>query len=432
MTAPLRIGLCGLGTVGQGVIALLRANAERIARQAGQSIVLTHVASRTPRPDVDLGGATFSTDIASVAAHPAVDVVVETMGDVDAASAVFKQAVALGKPFVTANKALIATRGASLLPAAAAAGVAVGFEAAVAGGIPIIKTLREGLAGNNIQWIAGIINGTSNFILSAMAKEGRSFADALADAQARGFAEADPTFDIEGIDAAHKLTILAALAFDTVLDARTVFAEGISGITAEDIEYAHALGYRVKHLGIARRCADGVELRVHPTLIPEERLLAKVEGVMNAVVVNSDAVGSSMYYGPGAGAKPTASAILSDLIDLARGNAVALPVARADVRPLPMAAVETAYYLRIPSVDLPGVLAKVAQILSVNAISIEAVIQREHAVRHELGRAWVPIVILTHRVRESAMDAAVKSIEALPEVIDRVTRVRVEPLDDHA
>ncbi len=429
---PLRVGLCGLGTVGRGVVELLARNADRIAHQAGRGIEVVRVASRTPRPAVDLGKAVFTTQIMDVVDDPSVDVVVETMGDVAASRRLFEGAVAARKHFVTANKALIATAGGELLPQAARAGVAVGFEAAVAGGIPIVKTLREGLAGNNVQWIAGIINGTSNFILTAMASEGRSFADALADAQARGYAEADPAFDVQGIDAAHKLTILAALAFDTPLDARVVYAEGVDRLTPEDIEYAHALGYRVKHLGIARRTSDGVELRVHPTLIPEERLLAKVDGVMNAVVVNSDAVGSSLYYGPGAGAQPTASAIVSDLIDLARGNAVEAPAPRGDVCCLPMSAVETAYYLRIPSVDQPGVLAKVAQILSVNAISIEAVIQREHAVRQDAGRAWVPVIILTHRVKEAAMDAAVSAIEALDEVIDRVTRIRVEPLDDHA
>jgi homoserine dehydrogenase len=427
----LRIGLCGLGTVGRGVVQLLHQNADAIARRAGRPLEVARVASRTPRPEVALHGAEFGRDVDAVVADPRVDVVVELMGGTDAAGRLFEAAIRARKHFVTANKALLASRGAELLPRAQAAGVSVGFEAAVAGGIPIVKALREGLAGNTVEWIAGIINGTSNFILTAMSRERRSFADALADAQARGYAEADPTFDVEGIDAAHKLSILSALAFDVRLDARAVFTEGISRITAEDIEYAQALGYRVKHLGIARRTASGVEMRVHPTLVPEDRLLANVEGVMNAVVIHSDAVGSSLYYGPGAGALPTASAVVADLIDVARGNVVAPPFAGHAVA-LPMSAVETAYYLRIPAVDQPGVLAKLAQILSTNGISIEAVIQREQAIRTEGAVSWVPVVILTHRVSEAGMDRALEAIQALPDVVAPVTRIRVEALDDHA
>jgi homoserine dehydrogenase len=428
---PLRIGLCGLGTVGRGVVQLLEQNRALIAARAGRELVIVRVASRTVRPEVDLHGAQFGTDIDAVVADPRVDVVVELMGGTDAAARLFAACVAARKHFVTANKALLAGRGATLLARAREAGISVGFEAAVAGGIPIIKSLREGLAGNTVEWIAGIINGTSNFILTAMSRDRRSFADALAEAQARGYAEADPTFDVEGIDAAHKLAILAALAFDVRLDASAVFTEGIGRITPEDIEYARALGYRVKHLGIARRAAGGIEMRVHPTLVPESRLLANVEGVMNAVVVHTDAVGSSLYYGAGAGALPSASAVLADLIDLARGNTVAPRLAGAQPT-LPMSDVETAYYLRIPAVDQPGVLARVAQILSSGGISIEAVIQREQAIRYEAGRSWVPVIILTHRVREAAMDRALAAIAALPEVVDAVMRIRVEPLDDHA
>jgi homoserine dehydrogenase len=427
---PLRIGLCGLGTVGAGVLTLLDANRAGIARQAGRSIEVVRIASRTPKPALVPPGVPFSTQLRDVAADRNVDVVVEAIGGVDAAAVLFQQCIDAGKHFVTANKALIATRGAQLLPAARAAGISVGFEGAVAGGIPIIKALREGLAGNTINWIAGIINGTSNFILTAMAG-GHDFAHALADAQALGYAEADPTFDVEGIDAAHKLAILAALAFGVRLDASAVYTEGISRISSEDIEYAAALGYRVKHLGITRRTAGGVEMRVHPTLIPEGRLLAKVDGVMNAVVINSDAVGSSLYYGPGAGALPTASAVLADLIDIARGNAVDVP-ADAGATPLPMADVVAAYYLRIPAVDQPGVLAKVAQILSINGISIEAVIQREQAIRSNGDVPWVPVIILTHRVQERAMDVAVAAIQALGEVVHPITRIRVETLDEHA
>jgi homoserine dehydrogenase len=427
---PLRIGLCGLGTVGQGVLELLESNGAAIARQAGRPIELIRIASRTPKPHVVPKGVAFSTDVADVVADARVDVVVETIGGTEVAARLFQLCVDARKNIVTANKALIALRGTTLFPAAQRAGICVGFEAAVAGGIPIIKALREGLAGNAIHWIAGIINGTSNYILTEMAGR-RDFADALADAQALGYAEADPTFDIEGIDAAHKLMILAALAFGVRLDPNAVYTEGISRISVEDIEYAAALGYRIKHLGIARRTDAGVEMRVHPTLIPERRLLAKVDGVMNAVVINSDAVGSSLYYGPGAGALPTASAVLADLIDIARDNAVAVP-ADIGVAALPIAEVTTAYYLRIPAVDQPGVLAKVAQILSINGISIEAVIQREQAIRSTGDKPWVPVIILTHRVIERSMDEAVAAIQRLDEVVHPITRIRVETLDEHA
>jgi len=427
---PLRIGICGLGTVGQGVLELLSRNGNAIARQAGRPIEIVRIASRTPKPHVVPEGVAFSTDVADVVADARVDVVVETIGGTDVAARLFQSCIDARKNIVTANKALLAMHGAALLPAAQRAGISVGFEAAVAGGIPIIKALREGLAGNAIHWIAGIINGTSNYILTAMA-DGRDFAEALADAQALGYAEADPTFDVEGIDAAHKLAILAALAFGIRLDPSAVYTEGISRVSVEDIDYAAALGYRIKHLGIAREAAAGIELRVHPTLIPERRLLAKVDGVMNAVVINSDAVGSSLYYGPGAGALPTASAVLADLIDIARDNAVAVP-ADTGAKALPIGDVTTAYYLRIPAVDEPGVLAKVAQILSTNGISIEAVIQREQAIRTTGDKPWVPVIILTHRVVERAMDAAVAAIQRLDEVVHPITRIRVETLDEHA
>ncbi len=427
---PLRIGLCGLGTVGQGVLSLLHANGPAIARQAGRPIEIVRIASRTPKPSIVPPSVAFSTVIGDVVADPRVDVVVEVIGGVDAADALFQRCIDARKHFVTANKALIAMRGARLLPLARAAKICVGFEGAVAGGIPIIKSLREGLAGNSINWVAGIINGTSNYILTQMAS-GNDFAKALGAAQALGYAEADPTFDVEGIDAAHKLAILAALAFGIRLDPDAVYTEGISRIGVEDLEYAAALGYRIKHLGITRRTPAGIEMRVHPTLIPERRLLAKVDGVMNAVVINSDAVGSSMYYGPGAGALPTASAVLADLIDIARGNAVDVP-ADTGVNALSMSEVTTAYYLRIPAVDQPGVLAKVAQILSVHGISIEAVIQREQAIRSTGDVPWVPVIILTHRVVERAMDVAVAAIQALGEVVHPIMRIRVETLDEHA
>jgi homoserine dehydrogenase len=371
--------------------------------------------------------------VSDVVRDPEIDLVVEVIGGEERAAELFRDSVEAGKHFVTANKALIAVHGGELLRLAAGAGLSVGFEAAVAGGIPIVKTLSEGLAANAINWIAGIINGTSNYILTGMAVEGRSFEDALAEAQALGYAEADPTFDVEGIDAAHKLTILSALAFGTDLDFDAVFTEGIAGVTPEDIEYANELGYQIKHLGITRRSDAGVELRVHPTLVPRTRMLAKVDGVMNAVVINSDAVGSSLYYGPGAGAGPTASAVLADVIDIARcGGTVPAPARSDQPRRLTMDAVETAYYLKIPAVDEPGVLANVAQILSAESISIEAVIQREQAIRTDDGKPWVPVIIMTHRVQEAAMNRALANIQSLPEVIGDITRFRVEPLDAHA
>lgn len=426
---PLRVGLCGLGTVGQGVVELLARNGHSIARQAGRPLTLTRVASRTSKPGVDLAGATFSTDLADVINAANVDVVVETMGGESAARQLMSDASGATKHFVTANKALIALHGQELLAKARDAGVMVRFEAAVAGGIPIIKALSEGLAGNRIDWIAGIINGTSNYILSAMASEGATFADALASAQALGYAEADPSFDVEGIDAAHKLCILSALAFDTPLQFDAVYTEGIEAITAEDIEYASALGYRIKHLGITRRTSAGVEMRVHPTLVPASRILSQVDGVTNAVVVNSDAVGASLYYGPGAGALPTASAVVADLIDVARGNA--LPAFGQDAAParVPIDDITSAYYLRIPAADQPGVMARVAQILSTKEISIESVIQREQAVRADTGTAWVPVIILTHRVIERDLNQALQEIQRLDDVVDAITRIRVETLD---
>ena len=432
MVDPLRVGLCGLGTVGQGVVELLARNAFSIARRAGRPVVITRVASRTPKSEVDLAGAAFSTDLDDVVGAADVDVVVETMGGEDAARRLMSDSCRAGKHFVTANKALIALHGQELLAGARNAGVMVRFEAAVAGGIPIVKALSEGLAGNRIHWIAGIINGTSNYILSAMARDGVSFADALANAQTLGYAEADPAFDVDGIDAAHKLSILSALAFDTPLQFDAVYTEGIGRITAEDLEYAAALGYRIKHLGITRRTSAGIEMRVHPTLVPQTRLLSQVDGVTNAVVVNSDAVGASLYYGPGAGALPTASAVVADLIDVARGNA--LPAFAQDAAParVPIGDIESAYYLRIPAADQPGVMAKVAQILSSKEISIESVIQREQAIRADTGTAWVPVIILTHRVIERALDEALREIQQLDDVVDEITRIRVETLDADA
>jgi homoserine dehydrogenase len=438
---PLRVGLCGLGTVGQGIVRLLANNATEIARRAGRPIELVRVASRSPAR-IDLGAVPFSLRVEDVTRDPGVDVVVEVIGGLDAAERLWCDAIAHGKHIVSANKALIAERGDALFERAAAAKVGVGFEAAVAGGVPIVKALREGLAANRIQWVAGIVNGTTNFILSAMAARTSpagsnapvksAFEEALMEAQSLGYAEADPTFDVEGIDAAHKLAILSALAFGTGFSMDGVYTEGIRGVSGEDIDYADALGYRIKHLAIARRAAHGIEIRVHPALIPEDRMMAKVNGVMNAVVVNSDAVGSTLFYGPGAGASPTASAVVADLIDIARGQRLAPTLREPDARRAPIELVTSAYYLKIPAEDQPGVLAQVAQILSRHAISIEAVIQREQAIRSLGERRWVPVILLTHRVAERAMNAALAEIQQLSEVVDRITRIRVEALDDHA
>jgi homoserine dehydrogenase len=429
---PLRIGLCGLGTVAQGVLRILEENAAHIARQAGRSVIVSKVASRRLRPEASLGGAVFSTDLLGLADDPDIDVLVELIGGEDLALSLQKRALAAGKPVVSGNKAVIARHGNELFQLARQNQVPVCFEAAVAGGIPIIAALTRGLAANDVQWVAGIINGTSNYILTAMTKAGAPFADALAEAQRLGYAEADPTFDVEGIDAAHKLAILAALAFGTELRFADVYTEGISRVSPEDIEYARQLGYRIKHLGIARKTAAGIEARVHPTLIPQHRLLANVDGAMNAVVVHGHAAGDTLYYGAGAGALPTASSIVADLIEIARGKALLPPLANdADLRAVPMAECESAYYLRIPSLDRPGVFARVATILSEHDISIESAVQRAEAIHADAQRTWVPIVIVTHRVSERVMNHALAAVQALGEVVGEITRIRVDDLSDH-
>jgi homoserine dehydrogenase len=421
--------LCGLGTVAQGVLEVLARNAEVIARRAGRPIVVTRVASRRLRAGVDLHGAAFSTEVMQLPASPDVDVVVELIGGADTALELLRASIAAGKPIVTANKAAIARYGDELLGAARAAGLPLLFEAAVAGGIPIIGSLTRGLAGNEVEWLAGIINGTSNFILTAMSDQGQDFASALAEAQRLGYAEADPTFDVEGIDAAHKLAILAALAFDTGFRFDAVCAEGISRITREDIEYARQLGYRIKHLGIARRAAAGIEMRVHPTLVPEGELLARVNGVMNAVLVHGNAAGDTLYYGAGAGGLPTASAVVADLIEIARSPRLSLtdeqPAAPA-LPALPLEDCTSAYYLRIPALDRPGVFARLATLLSERAISIESALQRAQAIHAETGEAWVPIVLVTQPVAERVMNDALAAVQALPEVVGEVVRIRVE------
>lgn len=434
---PVKIGLLGLGTVGGGTVNVLTRNAHEITRRAGRQIQIAAAATRDigkPR-NCDTSKIRLTQAPYEIVNDPEIDVVVELIGGYDLARDLVMQAIRKGKHVVTANKALIARHGNEVFAEAQKQGVMVAFEAAVAGGIPVIKAIREGLAGNRIEWLAGIINGTTNFILTEMRDKGREFADVLAEAQRLGYAEADPTFDIEGIDAAHKLTILAAIAFGIPLQFEKAYVEGITAISRADVAYAEKLGYRIKHLGIARRTEAGVQLRVHPTLIPERRLIANVDGVMNAVLIKGDAVGPTLYYGAGAGAEPTASAVVADIIDVVRtltadpNNRVPhlafQPDALSDLPILPMEQVETAYYLRMSAQDKPGVLADVTRILGDLDISIEAILQKEPAA----GQNEVPIIILTHRVLEKNMNTAIARIEALDSIDGKVTRVRLEHLN---
>lgn len=431
---PVNVGLLGLGTVGGGTVNVLRRNAHEITRRAGRGIRVSCAAARDRPRDCNVEGIRFSRDPYSVVDDPDVQIVVELIGGVELARELILRAIANGRHVVTANKALIARHGNELFAAARARGVMVAFEAAVAGGIPIIKAIREGLAGNRIEWLAGIINGTCNYMLSAMREEGREFDEALVEAQRLGYAEADPAFDVDGIDAAHKLTILASIAFGIPLQFDRLHVEGIRYITRTDVVYAEELGYRIKHLGFARATAQGIELRVHPTLIPHRRLIANVDGVMNAVLVNGDAVGPTLYYGAGAGAEPTASAVVADLVDVVRAltsdpenrvpHLAFQPDALADTPILPMEAVETAYYLRLQALDRPGVLADVTRILGERGISIEAMVQKEPP----KGQDDVSVILLTQRVREGQMNDAIQRIERLQSVTAPVTRIRVEGL----
>ncbi len=434
---PVKIGLLGLGTVGGGTVTVLTRNAGEIARRAGRGIEIAHAAAREYKADAIAGIdqiGRIGDDAFAVVNDPEVQIVVELIGGYSPARELVLAAIENGKHVVTANKALIARHGNEIFAAAQRKGVMVGFEAAVAGGIPIIKAVREGLAANHIEWIAGIINGTGNFILTEMRDKGRDFADVLAEAQALGYAEADPTFDVEGIDAAHKLTILASLAFGIPLQFERCFTEGISRIEAQDVAYAAELGYRIKHLGIARRTASGIELRVHPTLIPHRRLIANVDGVMNAVLVKGDAVGPTLYYGAGAGSLPTASAVVADLVDVVRAlttdpnnrvpHLAFQPDELSDTPVLAMEQVETAYYLRLTALDEPGVMARIASILGEHGISIEAIAQKEPGE----GETRVPLVMLTRRVLEGEMNRAIAEIEALPSVEGAVRRIRLETL----
>ena len=436
--APVKLGLLGLGTVGGGVATTLSRNAAEIARRAGCALRICHAAAKEYDADAIEGLdriGKITDDGFAVVDDPEVDIVIELIGGYSPAKELALRAIANKKHLVTANKALIATHGNEIFAAAREAGVAVAYEAAVAGGVPVIKALREGLAANQIQWAAGIINGTGNYILTEMRDKGRDFAAVLREAQRLGYAEADPTFDVEGIDAAHKLTIMGSIAFGIPLQFDKVYVEGIGAVRQQDVADADELGYRIKHLGIARRVEAGVELRVHPALIPAKRLLANVEGVMNAVLAQGNAVGPTLYYGAGAGALPTASSVLADVIDVARARFAApenrvpqlgfQPDAMSDLAVLDMEDVRTAYYLRLEADDRPGVLSEVAAILGAAGISIEAIRQKEPAA----GARRVPVIILTQRVVEREMNRALRQIEALDAIAGEVRRIRVEALD---
>ena len=433
---PIKVGLLGIGTVGGGTFNVLRRNQEEIRRRAGRAIEVVMVADLdTDRAKQITGGSVeVVSDARRVVSDPSIDIVIELIGGDGIARELVMTAIANGKHVVTANKALLAKHGTEIFRAAEEKGVMVAFEAAVAGGIPIIKALREGLTANRIQWIAGIINGTTNFILSEMRDKGLDFDVVLKQAQALGYAEADPTFDIEGVDAAHKATIMSAIAFGVPVQFDKAYVEGITKLSATDIRYAEQLGYRIKLLGIARRVAAGIELRVHPTLIPATRLIANVEGAMNAVVVNGDAVGATLYYGKGAGSEPTASAVIADLVDITR-LATADPEHRvpylafqsnemADTPILPMSEVTTSYYLRMRVADKPGVLADVTRILADASISIDAMLQKEAGE----GETQTDLIILTHETKEKHADAAIAAIEALSTVEGKVSRIRLEQL----
>ena len=431
-----KVGLLGLGTVGGGTATVLLRNAAEIQARVGRVIEVSHVAGLgiADQTIVDPAKVKLTEDAFEVVNDPEVQIVVELIGGYTLAKELVMKAIDNGKHVVTANKALIATHGTEIMQAAMAKGVTVSYEAAVAGGIPIIKAMREGLAGNQIQWLAGIINGTGNFILTEMRDKGRDFDDVLKEAQELGYAEADPTFDVEGIDAAHKLTILASLAFGIELQFEKTYTDGISKITTEDVNYAEELGYRIKHLGIARKSEKGIELRVHPTLIPEKRLLANVDGVMNAVLVHGDAVGPTLYYGAGAGAEPTASAVVADIIDTVRSidvpadQKVPLLGFRSDsMRDTPVLSIDdaqTSYYLRMSAEDKPGVLAEVSEVFAAHSISLEAVLQKEPSE----GVNLVNLVLLSQSVQEKNMNAAIREVEALSAIQGEVVRIRMEHL----
>lgn len=437
---PIKVGLLGIGTVGSGTFNVLKRNQEEIMRRAGRGIVITMVADLNTGRAKELtnGECEVVNDANLVVNSPDVDIVIELIGGYGIAKDLVMKAIANGKHVVTANKALLATHGNEIFKAAQEKGVMVAFEAAVAGGIPIIKALREGLTANRVQWIAGIINGTTNFILSEMRDKGLDFDVVLKEAQRLGYAEADPTFDIEGVDAAHKATIMSAIAFGIPVQFDKAHVEGITSLQSTDIQYAEQLGYRIKLLGIAKRTEvdgrAGIELRVHPTLIPAKRLIANVEGAMNAVLVQGDAVGATLYYGKGAGSEPTASAVIADLVDITRlatadpehrvPHLAFQPHAMTDIPIVPMAEVVTSYYLRMQVADQPGVLADITRILADSSISIDAMLQKEPAE----GETQTDIIMLTHQAREKHVNAAIGKIEALSTVVSKVTRIRLEQL----
>ncbi len=434
---PIKVGLLGIGTVGSGTFDVLKRNQEEIRRRAGRGIEITMVADLNTERARELTGGQVEVvaDAREVVSHPDIDIVVELIGGYGIARELVLQAIANGKHVVTANKALLAVHGNEIFEAARSKGVMVAFEAAVAGGIPIIKALREGLSANRIQWIAGIINGTTNFILSEMRDKGLDFDTVLKQAQQLGYAEADPTFDIEGIDAAHKITLMSAIAFGMPVQFDKTHVEGITRLSAIDIQYAEELGYRIKLLGLTRRREDGIELRVHPTLVPASRLIANVEGAMNAVLVQGDAVGATLYYGKGAGAEPTASAVIADLVDVTRlhtadpehrvPHLAFQPDELSSVPVLPIEEVTSSYYLRMRVSDQTGVLADITRILADSGISIDAMLQKES----REGEPQTDIIMLSHLAREKQVNAAIAKIEALPTVLSGVTRLRMEELN---
>ena len=432
---PVKIGLLGLGTVGGGTVSVLARNADEIARRAGRDVQITFAAAKEYDADAIVGLnkiTNITNDPFLVVDNPDVEIIIELIGGYSPAKELVLKAIENGKHVITANKALIALHGNEIFASAQKKGVTVAFEAAVAGGIPIIKAVREGLAANQIEWIAGIINGTGNFILTEMRDKGRDFKDVLKEAQSLGYAEADPTFDIEGIDAAHKLTILGSIAFGMPLQFDKTYTEGITKIEKQDVLYAEELGYRIKHLGISRKVKNGVEQRVHPTLIPERRLIANVDGVMNAVLVKSDAVGPTLYYGAGAGSEPTASAIVADIVDVVRAlttdpenrvpHLAFQPDALSNINILPIEETETAFYLRMHAIDKPGVVADVTKILGDSNISIEAILQKEPME----NESCIPVIFLTQCIKEKEMNNAIAKIEKLDAINGKVIRIRME------
>ena len=441
MMKPIQVGLLGIGTVGTGTFNVLQRNQAEITRRAGRGIEITMVADL----DVERAQAVVGpnvqvvNDARAVIANPEIDIVIELIGGYGIAKALVLEAIAAGKHVVTANKALLAVHGTEIFAAAQAKGVMVAFEAAVAGGIPIIKALREGLTANRIQWVAGIINGTTNFILSEMRDKGLDFSVVLKEAQRLGYAEADPTFDIEGVDAAHKVTLMSAIAFGIPVQFDKAYVEGITQLGAADIKYAEQLGYRIKLLGVTKRTEKGIELRVHPSLVPTQRLIANVEGAMNAVMVQGDAVGTTLYYGKGAGSEPTASAVIADLVDITRlhtadplnrvPHLAFQPNAMSDLVVLPMSDIVTSYYLRLRVADEAGVLAKLTGLLANAGISIDAVLQREADQVSQAGENQTDVIILTHDTREGTMNEVLAQMQALPTVLAPITRIRKEELN---